>query len=153
MFWINWVKCCIYFCFCVVYIVDLNYFGGIDWNEFVVVVGIFVIDVLSVMNWILFGLVLISIEILIGVLVCLKGGKYFYEGWIEVLYNGMWKVVCDYGWDRNGVRVVCCMFGFFDVLWYIKGFVLYDLLFVYLKKYCRLMVKSFCLGLYWNFCK
>lgn len=75
------------------------------------------------MNWILLGVVLMSFEILIGLEVCLINGKYNYEGWVEVNYNGIWRVVCDYGWDRKVVWVVCCMFGYFDVLCFIKGWV------------------------------
>lgn len=39
--------------------------------------------------------------------ICLRGGKYCYEGRVEVEYNGEWRVVCDYGWDKKVVKVVC----------------------------------------------
>ena len=76
---------------------------------------------LIAMIWILLGVVLTSVEISRGVQVRMKDGKHFYEGRIEVLYNGTWKAVCDHRWNRNAARVVCRMLGFPDVLRFTKG--------------------------------
>lgn len=60
------------------------------------------------MCWILLvGIVFLIVEFFIFVKVCLVGGKYRYEGRIEVFYRGVWKVVCDYRWNKKVVRVVC----------------------------------------------
>ena len=42
----------------------------------------------------------------------LEGGQNKYEGRVEVCNNGEWKTVCDRGWRRQEVEVVCRQLGY-----------------------------------------
>ena len=33
--------------------------------------------------------------------------KDLIAGYVELCYQGVWRAVCDYGWDLNDTKVVC----------------------------------------------
>ena len=51
----------------------------------------------------------------------LRGGKHPYEGRIQLKYRGVWKGVCDHGWDRKGGLVACTMLGYPGLTRYTTG--------------------------------
>ena len=48
----------------------------------------------------------------VGLLIRLAEGSYFYQGRVEISYNGDWGTVCDDGWDSIDADIVCRQLGF-----------------------------------------
>ena len=42
----------------------------------------------------------------------LTDGTTEYEGRVEVCINGVWGVICDYGWDTREAYAVCHQLGY-----------------------------------------
>ena len=55
---------------------------------------------------------------IIGVAVRLVDGTSYYNGRVEIRYNGQWGTVCDDGWNFIDAHVVCRQLGFRSFLLY-----------------------------------
>lgn len=45
-------------------------------------------------------------------LVCFVGGLIFYEGCLEIFYEGRWGMVCNNGFDVIVVKIICNSIGY-----------------------------------------
>lgn len=59
--------------------------------------------------------VLIYVENFVDIFICIVGGFLFYEGRVEVYWNGYWGIFCSDLWNLNEVLVVCRFLGY---VWY-----------------------------------
>lgn len=64
---------------------------------------------------------LLGMRITSGSEVRLVGGKHYYEGRVEVKYDGEWRAICDHRWNLKAANVICRMLGFPDALRYTTG--------------------------------
>ena len=76
---------------------------------------------MSVLPFLLIFVALYTHNVLAKVQIRLVGGKHRYEGRVEIKYQGIWKGVCDHGWNREGALVACRMLNYPGVTRYTRG--------------------------------